>query len=88
MNVLTGGDATTALCSLLNALLASGSGVESEVKGVYRDFLFDCIVLYCIELYCIVLYCVVLYSIVFYSIPFCLHEMVPSNELNSLFSVY
>ena len=70
MNVLTGGDATTALCSLLNALLASGSGVESEVKGVYRDFLFDCIVLYCIVLNCIVLYCIVLYCIPLYFILF------------------
>ena len=33
MNVLTGGDATTALCSLLNAVLVSGSGLESENKG-------------------------------------------------------
>ena len=33
MNVLTGGDATTALCSLLNAVLVTGSGLESENKG-------------------------------------------------------
>ena len=37
MNVLTGGDVTTALCNLLNALLASGSGLEADNKGVFKN---------------------------------------------------
>ena len=60
MNVLTGNDVTTALCSLLNALLASGSGLDSENKGLYSNFAEFASIS---RIFCIIIY----FDLIFYS---------------------